>query len=450
MCDYLDIFVIIFTILILFRHAKELTSNVRYIVYLLFVFLYVFPLVLDYVIGKPDYSSPKTYGFDISADDNLTKIIYDISLIYIQIILLYYHKKTDAKRLKEFSNQKSTVENDSYIYTLLIIFAFIPTFFILVLRFNTFILYTPLWREIIIDPISNFSFFDKLSYVGVLASIILLLSNTNHRYYLPIKQLAFITLYLNICIEGKRSIIFFALLCYILIKLLTNNSIKDYFQNRSGTKHKYYVLIGTIILIIVFCVWFSIFVKTTSRGYDIDNREKMYTTIRIDFFRDSRVKMEIYSLINSQNIKNADYFGKTLFESTLSLFPVDIIRGYFFKFSPLSYTAYLTATLVGSPYPSNEDSFMTPCIWSELIFNFGWLGIIITPFIFYWFIHVANNNRYPFNFFAIICFVCINMYSLGYMMYLLELVLFGFIAKKYMNRLSVTEITNDECGFSNE
>ena len=100
MCDYLDIFVIISTILILFRHAKELTSNVRYIVYLLFVFLYVFPLVLDYVIGKPDYSSPKTYGFDISADDNLTKIIYDISLIYIQIILLYYHKKTDAKRLK--------------------------------------------------------------------------------------------------------------------------------------------------------------------------------------------------------------------------------------------------------------------------------------------------------------------------------------------------------------
>lgn len=426
-----DILVIILSFMLMIKHFKNITFNTRYVIYFIFVFLYVLPIALDCLYLRPDYSSPRFYGFRISSEDEMTRFIYDILLIYSQIIILRFRRNLDVVRMdNDTTAQEEIVTNynsSNYSRGLLVFFSVMPAFLSALLRFDTFILYTPQWREIYTLSFPNYSFVEKLSYVGATTSILVLFGSVNEKRLSILRIIGAIFLYINICIEGKRSILFFSILIAILIIIpgIRNSSLSI-----KSRRQKMILAIGLIALAGFFVVWFTVLVKTTSRGYSADDTAKIYTTIRIDIFRDDRVRMAIYSLIHPENMRIVDSIGATIFSSILFLFPLDFIRGIVFHYAPLSYTAYLSAALINSSHVTADISFMTPSIFAEMISNFGWVGLLISPFLFCYFIILSNRNPYPYNLLVLIVFVAIQMYSLGYMMYLIEFVILIFISRK--------------------
>ena len=433
MSEYIDTFTVLITVLLVLNCVKINALDTRSIYYLIFVFLYVCPIMLDVFYKKPDYSSSiKNYGFDISSTDETTRIFYDLLLIYSQLIYLRFTKGNITTRnlicnTNEDEIIRSNIKQEEIIKIISFFFALLPAILTILFQFNILIIFTPLWRERITLDLNNYSILDKLSYVGVLSSILLYFLTDNNRNFGLQRIFALIFLYINMCIEGKRSIIFFIMITFIISLILKGNKKET---TKKISYFKTLMLIGTIILMLYFVVWFSVFVKTTSRGYDVDNYEKMYTAIRIDIFRENRIMMELFSLNNPKIMSIVDAFGITLIQVPLFFFPIDIFRSYFFHYSPITYTAYISAALIDNPFPSTVDAFMTPCIWGEIISNFNWLGVIFSPFFFVIFSRITEKLKYPYNFILIVCFIAINMYSLAYMSYLLEFAIIIFLVKE--------------------
>ena len=66
---------------------------------------------------------------------------------------------------------------------------------------------------------------------------------------------------------------------------------------------------------------------------------------------------------------------------------------------------------------------MTPCIYAELISNFGFIGALGMPFLCIWFASKADKYPYPFNIMILVSFIVIQMYAISYMAYYFEFVL---------------------------
>jgi len=225
-------------------------------------------------------------------------------------------------------------------------------------------------------------------------------------------------LYMNICLQGKRSILFFALLNYVLITL---PGLRDKTLDIKKRRRK---MFGTVIIVTVvvgIMIASTLVVKITSRGYDTSNYSELYTALRIDFFRDDRVRMAIYALFNPSEMRIIDYPGQSLLPIPTWLFPIDHILGVFDINFP-AYTNYFCSALLMLPR-SESFTYMTPCIYAELISNFGILGMILMPFLCVYFATKADKYPYPLNIFILVSFIILQMYSIPYMIYYIEFVL---------------------------
>ncbi len=392
--------------------------------------------MLDVFYEKPDYSLSTTYGFSVSTTDGTTRIFYDFLLIYSQYIFFHFTPQKISDNCKihnEYDDENTwrTIKQVKINKNILYFFALLPTILAFLLRFNHLILYTPLWRENVTFNMKNFSMLDKTSYIGVVSSVILFFSTDIKRYIGVHRIFAVMCLYINMCIEGKRSIIFFTIICFVLAVIIKDNEEETTKELKKRTTYfKPLMLLGIISIMLYFVVLFTVFVKTNSRGYDLDDFERLYTTIRIDFFRESRIMMELFSLNNPELMSIVKIFGATIIQLPLFLFPVDFISSYFLKYSPVTYTSYLSAALIDYQFPSDVDAFMTPSIWGEIISNFNWLGVIFSPFFFVIFERITEKNKFPYNYILIVCFIAVNMYSLAYMSYLLEFAIIIFLFKE--------------------
>ena len=90
----IDIITILISIIFIVRNFKNFTWSARYIIYFLFVIFYIVPLFLDYFYMMPDYTRSSRYiGYLISQKDSVTRIIYDLFLIYAQCIILKFGRR---------------------------------------------------------------------------------------------------------------------------------------------------------------------------------------------------------------------------------------------------------------------------------------------------------------------------------------------------------------------
>lgn len=213
-----------------------------------------------------------------------------------------------------------------------------------------------------------------------------------------------VLLFMNICIQGKRSILFFALLVYILIMLpgLRNKALDSKERRR-----KMFGIVIIAVIAVGIMIASTLVVKVTSRGYDANDFSELYTALRIDFFRDDRVRMAIYAILNPNQMKIVDFPGQTLLPIPTWIFPIDHILGKFGISYP-AYTSYFCSALLMLPR-SQSFTYMTPCIYAELISNFGFFGALFMPFLCVWFASKADKYPYPFNVFILVSFIALQM-----------------------------------------
>lgn len=419
-----DIITIIITILLCVKYFKEMVRSSRYIVYFLLVILYIVPIVLDYTIGLPTYTRVSYSGFNKTYNDELTRIIYDIAIIFCQIVILRFHRdriKQDEEQEQSYNYNANEYEGQFRLF--LIIFMVLPILLTIIFPVNKSILFSFQWREFGRFPTDKYtSMLEKFTYPGVVACALLFFEKRNKVYF---RILCIIFMLMNICIEGKRSILFFLLVTVVLIQIpgLKSNTLSTLEKRRK------LILLGVFaIAIIAAIVIATIFVKINNRGYSLLESDLLYTTIRVDLFRDDRVRMAIYSILHPTEMRILDFPGQTILPIPTWFFPIDYILTKIGIDFP-SYQVYFSSALRGV-LVSRDVAYMTPCLFAELISNFGFFGIVIMPFICVGFSNLADRQKYPYNVLVLVSFLALQLYTTRYIVYLYEMVLIIFLSKK--------------------
>lgn len=417
-----------------FSNFKKLGHSARYLVYYIFFLFYVLPLVLDYFVLKADYSySIGYYGFIVSQSDKATRIIYDVLLLYTQYVILYHKRNANEIRIINFNEMKLGAN----IVNFLILFAILPTVGVIILMHQPEILYTFQWREMdLYNSTGSYSTIEKFSYLGVSCSCALLINGRRGLRNVFLKCLGLFFLFVNICIQGKRAILFFAVIVFfILFYFLYAKNI----TNKHKARKIAFISLLIAVVASIGMVVFSLTVKI-GRGYNAAATDIFYTTTRVDILRDDRVRMSIFSKIHPDQMEILDYPGQSFLSDISAVVPINYLVSYL-DIHNYSYQTHFTYALTKESKPVDGklvvdgNSWMTVCFVSELISNCGIFGFLLVPFVFLMVAGWIDRARYPCNVFLTCGLVLLNMFDFVYIVLFWEVILVMVILsrKSYRN-----------------
>lgn len=223
---------------------------------------------------------------------------------------------------------------------------------------------------------------------------------------------------MNVSIESKRSIVFFTMAIFLLLK-----------YKGFGKKINIFQLTFITVLCVVGIVIYSLYIKTNIRGYS--DADQLYTNIRIDLFRDDTARLVIYSLFS--NMKSViEWPFQSYITEIMYLFPLDIINGMLrLEVTSIGFNTYLTSTLVGASL-SEGLRWMTTSMIDEALANFSIVSFILIP-LFLKRCSIYIDNSKPFVQVLLMSSLLLSfMYSFNYIVYFLQFVFFIiYIQKKY-------------------
>lgn len=435
-------------------NIKKLKSSTRYIIFYAFFVICVVPLFMDYIIGKPMYEllPNRYYGFIISYDDNTTRMLYDIFLLISQYIMLncFWNRKFKLVVNLKKNQRRNIYVKESYQFDLrelnrmmqriCLVVALIAPIIAVVGGYSE-ILFIFGWRDgHLFDYVvasSLYSFMEKFSYLGATTSLLLMFSDYREkRTYrgLFYRIISIPLLIMNICVESKRSIVFFCFIIVVVILL--------YGKSKEIKVGK---IIGIAFLLSIIVIILSVMVKTQTRGYS--GIMTVYSTLRIDIFRDDTIKMAIYGMLNPKEIKILDFPFQSYLMQIRYFFFIDIIAGKgIIPLEGLGFNRFLSSALIGADL-SKGYSFMTTSMFDEAIANFGILGFFTAPIL------CAIVSRYADRYsgfektLMVGCIVLGMMYSPNYILFYIEVTVVINLILKYTRVHYMRSKRNEMCNY---
>lgn len=411
-----DILTIVISSVIIFKCIKRVQKGNAYVYALLFFTFFVFPIFLDYIIFFPVYDSVKYYGYNLTYKDSYTRIIYDACVITCLFVLYKKGKSHNSQEYKRVIFQNHNIFWIGALLSPLTVLLFVRTWEIM---------FALQWRELVQYDIVNgyYHIAEKLTYIGICSTCLLLLENNiSLKYPVISKIVAFILLYINVCIEGKRAALFFAIVVMLVIflyKYIYSKRNCEKFSKNSDTMSSLKSLLYVIAALIAFYFMFEFTVNVkVARGID-DDIYSTVTTTRVDFFRDDRVRMAIFSDIYPDKMTIVNETGQTVRDIVKYVWPIYFVQVRL-GFSPLTYQHYLSAALDGNPVREDRN-WMTVSIFDELIANFGIIAgtfLYISLCILY--IKMTDKYKYPYDIVIVLSFILINLFDLSYSMIFLQ------------------------------
>lgn len=340
-------------------------SSINFVMCVFYVFFGI-PLILDIIIGKPEYVTRP--GFYLASRDEMTSLIYCLYLLFIPIIWWLTSKRASIKRsgfnliLNENSKSIKLLRKCLPLIYLIIILPLIAV--ILSPEPKIYLNYAATALHLLKDESRDFHRIVELTTVlSVFASaVVLFLSKQKKIIINLIVLLPFLSL--AIWINGKRYILLYTvvLVLYIL-----------------WTKK---ILVGSRLVITVLV---SLFIFSSfSMGYQnnirfqgnnaISNTD-IYENIRLDYGRDDVTKLIIFAELNPDKVKILEHRGQSII-FYLSMY----IPREWWSEKPLPYAKYVTSAMF-LVEPRMWSWGMTTSILEEAIANFSWFGVIIGPLI---------------------------------------------------------------------
>lgn len=351
-----DWIMIIISTIIVYKAYKNIiyvknASIANYIIAILYVFC-VLPIILNYFIGIPSYSTVYWYKPFIEVMKNsIVNIIYDI-YIFLTIIILYvlFASRMPNIELKRENTLTSLFSNNKIIALVLI---FLPLIIILLTgTLKNYATYN-------ISSSRGFSENAGTSLVtpALLVSMITFFSvffKENFNFKKIIISLIYFTCI--VWISGKRFMIANILVLIIFYSVNSNLSEK--------TRKKMFKMLP---LLGVFLIIFSGFYLIAIRPLSDTSFKSVYEMLRVDFGRDDVIKYVINEeIINNKKI--LEYRGETFISLLLFFVPRKI-----WPTKPYPHYMYLTASILGlSIYQLPAGT--TPSLLEMTICNFGGLG----------------------------------------------------------------------------
>lgn len=424
MIVFVDILTIVFTVIVICKNYKKFTNSSLYLIYFTFVILYVLPILLDYIIGFNEYL-PECNGLEISREDYLTSLIYDAFVIYVQLVLMTNRNKKYTHSVSFKKSLTIGVSNISNRITKYLLLGTLAAPFWMIINSASHLLFFFQWRELkVIDLPSGYAVAECLSYIGISCSILLIFKKINSKRLLVYLQriVYILLLYMNICIEGKRAVLFFAL-CNIVIVILFNY----YFKRDLNLGQKILYRRGFSIMIVLFSIYMigaTLDTHTTRGGND-----NKITSARVDFLRDDRVRMAIYAELYPSEMQITQHVLQTLPDDLFSCFPLNFLKSRIDRDFVMYQTRFTCAMAGESTTNISNDlkerySFMTVSFLAEIISNLGiLLGLICIPFFLLWFVNLINRYPSPINILIFNSFFLLNLFDFSYICYYIQLTL---------------------------
>ena len=418
----LDIITCVISGLFFIGNWRIITSHFSNVIYVLFLIFYVFPIFVDCFYEIPPYGNHYDGGFGIPSLDKNTRIIYDIFIIYVQFIVVSHLRRHPNNGILGNTNTKRLYVPDWMLFVGMIL----PTIITLLVLQSPYMLYTFQWRELGLIEIQKFYWYvETLSYIAITCCALLLCSLG---YKKSTRILAFIFLFMNICQQGKRAALFFALINVALVLYYNYVHIK-----RGKTTILSFFAIVSFVVVILQSMLSITFQVQQNRGFD-DEVSNMVEMTRVDFLRDDRVRYSVYDeLYNNGSI--LDFKGQSLIAEACNAFPLMYVLGRY-EVARYKYQNMLSCSMVGEDPHISDKQHMTPCFIGELVSNFGIIiGLLITPFFIIWFIKKSRKYPYPLNMFVILCFALLNLFSVTYIVLFFEFTyLFTYIYNRQISK----------------
>lgn len=340
-------------------------SSMLFVILIHFVFSGL-PLLLDVLLGKPALSIFR--GLYWATRDDTTSIIY---CLYVSAVPVFWwwHGKINQGLNVSGESSDITIDNDPAsflsirklaLYVFMLIFLISPLLAWISspnpqVYLNYGVTVNNLFRfkaeEEYHNIISITCFLNLIGATGLIA----LQKRINILLIFSLLPWIFLAIWLN----GKRHLVVFAivLIGYIIW-------YKGYLK---GVRFIIALMVAVLIVSI-----FSSSYQTGVRGGASDF-EEVYEGFRVDYGRDSNIKMAIFAELYPQELQILEYRGQSIF----FYFTMYIPRQSWPE-KPMPYRHYVTSAAFMIP-PKLWTWGLTTSFLEEAIANFSWFGMILGP-----------------------------------------------------------------------
>jgi hypothetical protein len=341
---------------------------------LVFEIFFVFPLLLDVLLGYPNLTTFP--GFHLSQDDILTSVIY---CIFSAVVPCFFDRMSRKSKYKTcFSDvmvASKWLGGKPVVNMLLLFGCFLPVVTALVSPdpLKYFCDFAPFMRDkFSLSYIYHNEVMRPMIMIAILS--ILALYAITDRKRKGFVFMAYVATFFVGWFAGKRTMVAFLILGLTVINMLKEE------KNRNA--------LGKLILGAVVIFSYSFMYQLVVRDISLADFEYTYANFRIDYGRDDEMKMTIYALLHPNEIKILEFPGQSyLYDLTF------FVRRENWPNKPWPYAVYFTSALLRSHTVSYIGWGMTTSWFGEAVANFGWLGLPFGVLSFAFFIKVSERKQ---------------------------------------------------------
>ena len=330
------------------------------VVFLVFYAFFALPLFYDLVLGSPSYLDEP--GFVYAERDVAVGVIYCLFIALVPIVWSGF-LRTDKTR--HFRSEEA-LRKLRRLRLPLVFVLFIPIVLIWwapdpALYLTYAVAVTENLGKTLTDISQFHSYVMASSFVAAIAGAGLVAGAKR-----PWRCLMLVTPFVAaaVWLNGKR-----AVLAVAVVMMMTGLWLSGRLRGRK-------ILIAaaaSVLLIACFSYWYQLSVRDI--GPSIGANSGIYENFRVDYSRDSRVKMAIFAELHPSTMSILEFRGQSFLFYVTAYIPRSIWPG-----KPLTYACYFTSAMVGS---SAQDWGwgMTTSIFDEAIANGSWFGLLAATLI---------------------------------------------------------------------
>lgn len=345
-----------------------------YVVLIVYVFCCV-PILLNYLIGVPQYNVVYWYApFAEPMNNGDVAIIYDVYIMIAIFALYIYGIKANKKLLRKVGVTSAALRKENEKPWIYVFGIASPVLYVLLSgNASNFLIYSSMNLRGVSGQ--DNLILNSLILVSLFCTCIMLFSER-----ITAKKMCVLSLitFILVWLQGKRFII--AVMGVFYLFFLTKSELGE-----KGRKRVFWILPIMGITLIAFSAFYLVVIKPLSNI----TFDSVYDMLRVDFGRDDVIKYVIYEeFFIKKHI--LDYPGQSFF-STLFIFIPRII----WPNKPYSHYQYLTSSILNLPI-SKLPSGTTPCWYEMTLCNFGYLGYLVGIFgliIFCYFADTMKQNK---------------------------------------------------------
>lgn len=403
---------IIQTIIIIWIIKKVIFKgeySYNYLFLIIYYFIFTIPLMLDYIIGIPEYYLYSQYIYYEASNDLKVNLIFNIMNLFLFYIFI--------RKRKVFKIEFKFIKQNIIIKLILLMIAFLPILiFIINLNEIPSLKYGYLIGNYSSDNQlkSIYSLFLNTTIISLSAAMLYIILTKKRNIY--INFLLYFSIFFSIYFNGKRLIVFlFAILMLVNIYI----------------KRRRYFFITSIICIISVVLFNNFYSEYLKNEYNLNKfSANDYLQYRIDYSRDHNVKMALYKeMVDSQEMI-LEYRGQSFLSNMLFFIP----REKWIS-KPYPYGVYVTAASLNEiKVPLGWQ--MTTSIIDESIANLGIIGgVIFIILIFNIIFKIGYTYRESITLFAMTNFVILLLLTMQFSFSKWFIILWIFIVlKKKFNK----------------